>query len=285
MGLTGIILNATVRLKKVSSPFIRQRAIRAGNLDQVMELFGEHKDYTYSVAWLDGLARGKRLGRSIMFLGEHEESDPSPETVKKPMAAPQMKKESLAIPFYLPSFTVNRPGVKTFNQLYYYSFAFKSGRSLVHLDKFFYPLDGIGHWNRMYGKNGFTQYQFVLPLAQSKKGLKEILSFIERKNMPAFFCVLKLFGKGNLNYLSFPMEGYTLTMDFPLSPKLFAQLDELDSIVMHHGGHLYLTKDVRMKKIVFENGYPKLKDFLRVKKKVDRGNLFQSLQSRRLGVK
>ena len=151
------------------------------------------------------------------------------------------------------------------------------------MDPFFYPLDGIAHWNRMYGKSGFTQYQLVLPKGSSYKGLQIILNKIAAEGM-GFLGVLKLFGPENNNYLSFPMEGYTLALDFKIENRLFPFLNVLDQIVMDYGGRLYLSKDVRMDRDVFIKGYPDLEKFLEIREKWDMNKKFNSIQSQRLGI-
>ena len=158
------------------------------------------------------------------------------------------------------------------------------GQTVVPVPKFFYPLDAIHHWNRLYGSKGFTQYQLVLPKEASFKDLEKILSRIVQTGLPSFLGVLKLFGPENDNYLSFPMEGYTFALDFPIKAKLFPFLDELDSIVTDHGGRLYLAKDVRMSKKVFRKGYPRWQKFSELREKQDMIQTFNSLQSNRLGI-
>ena len=154
----------------------------------------------------------------------------------------------------------------------------------VDYDAFFYPLDAIGSWNRIYGSRGFTQYQCVLPKETSRKGLHEILTEISGSGMGSFLAVLKLFGKGNGNLLSFPMEGYTLAMDFPLTKNIFDFLNRLDGIVLEHGGRLYLSKDVRMGQEMFMKTYPNSAQFVQFKRRVDPENRMSSLQSKRLGI-
>ena len=155
---------------------------------------------------------------------------------------------------------------------------------LTPLHTFFYPLDRIGSWNRMYGSKGFTQYQLVLPKAASQEGLRTVLDRISGAGLGSFLAVLKLFGPQNGNYLSFPMEGYTLALDFKIQNKLFSLLDELDRIVLSHGGRIYLTKDVRMSPAVFRSGYPQWEAFAEIREKHRMHRKFNSLQSRRLGI-
>jgi FAD/FMN-containing dehydrogenase len=154
----------------------------------------------------------------------------------------------------------------------------------VDIDTFFYPLDSINNWNRIYGKNGFTQYQFILPKEVSYDGLQEILQTISKSGRGSFLAVLKLYGKANKNYLSFPLEGYSLALDFKIERGLFELLDRLDKIVLKYGGRIYLAKDVRVSKETFEKGYPMIDKFREFRKKHGMNIKFQSLQSRRVGI-
>ena len=173
---------------------------------------------------------------------------------------------------------------KTFNYLYYGKIRKKISEKKVDIDTFFYPLDSIDNWNRIYGKNGFTQYQFILPEEVSFKGLEKILKEISYSGKGTFLSVLKLYGKANDNYLSFPMEGYSLALDFKIEKGLFELLDKLDYIVLKFGGRIYLTKDVRVSKKVFEQGYPQINKFRALRKKYKMNEKFNSLQSQRLGL-
>lgn len=162
----------------------------------------------------------------------------------------------LSVPFDMPAFLLNRYSVSAFNALYYHRVRKHRSERVVHFEPFFYPLDRIHDWNRIYGKGGFTQYQFVIPKAAGKAGMTAVLNRIAASRRGSFLAVLKAFGKGNDHYLSFPMEGYTLALDFKIDRGLFPFLDELDRIVLDHGGRLYLAKDARMSESTFKQGYP-----------------------------
>ncbi len=272
MGLTGIILEAEIELKRINSVKINYMGIRARNLDEVFKLFEENADYTYSVAWIDCLKGGKSLGRSILMLGEH--ADDGNLTL--------MDKKEIAVPFFFPSFVLNKFTVKTFNSLYYLKQIKKKLERKMDFDKFFYPLDSILEWNKMYGKRGFFQYQFVLPEDRSFDGLKEILEEISGSGYGSFLAVLKLFGEEEAPF-SFPMKGYTLALDFPLSEETLQLAEKLDKIVLKYGGRHYLSKDSRMSGDVFKEEYSRaLKSFLKVKEKYDPKEKFSSIQWRRL---
>jgi FAD/FMN-containing dehydrogenase len=283
-GLTGVILRAAFTLQRVDSAFIRQETIKAANLDEIMEQFEASDSWTYSVAWIDCLQSGKSLGRSALMRGEHAH----PDELKDKMAKKPFRRKNgtkLNVPIDFPSFALNTLSVKAFNALYYSRFPEGVRESIVTLDSFFYPLDAVGNWNRVYGKRGFTQYQFVLPKEAARKGLKRILERIAASGQGSFLAVLKLFGPGDPGYLSFPMEGWTLALDFPICKRLFPLLDELDAIVLDHGGHHYLTKDARLDADVFAASYgERINLFRRVKSQYDPDSFFTSLQSERLGL-
>ncbi|HSC37220.1 MAG TPA: FAD-binding oxidoreductase [Chitinophagaceae bacterium] len=279
MGLTGIITRVKFGLKKIETSYIRQKQVKADNLEHLIRLFDEYKDYTYSVAWIDCLKKGAHFGRSILILGEHAEvKDLNAQQQKDPLQLP--KKKEITFPFTLPSWVLNKLTVKAFNFLYYGKNFKKEINNVVSYEPFFYPLDAILHWNRGYGKKGFIQYQFVLPL-EAKQGLIEILQRISDKGMGSFLAVLKVFGKQD-SLISFPMEGYTLALDFPVRDGLFEFCDELDQVVLKYGGRLYMSKDARMKPEVMVAGYPTLDKFKAIVKKYDPEHKFLSTQAERL---
>jgi len=262
MGLTGIILKVKFKLKKIESAYIRQKQIKASNLSEVLDLFESHKSFTYSMAWIDCLKKGLHFGRSILIVGEHAKPAELNRIHPEKHLIPARKRE-VSMPFNLPSAVLNPFSIKAFNALYYAKNLKQTNENVVPYEGFFYPLDAILHWNRMYGKRGFLQYQFVIPLEAGKKGLTEILNRIGQKGMGSFLAVLKQFGKQE-SLISFPMEGYTLALDFPIRNGLFEFLDQLDEVVLGYGGRLYLSKDSRMKPEIFMNGYPGVKEFLQI---------------------
>jgi len=280
MGLTGMILSVKFKLKKIETSYIRQTSIKAGNLDEIFRLFEEFKDYTYSVAWIDCLQGGSKLGRSLLMVGEHA----SPDEINSVKGGSVSQKSlNLNIPFNFPNIVLNKLSIKIFNFLFYHKQLKTRKESIVNFDKFFYPLDFIRNWNRMYGNRGFVQYQFVLPLDTSKAGLKRILTEINDQGMGSFLAVLKLFGN-NEGLMSFPLRGYTLALDFPIRKGLFEFLDRLDQIVVECGGRIYLTKDARMQKEVFQKGYPNLERFRQIIKRYNPDFKWKSIQSDRLAI-
>ncbi len=282
MGLTGMIDTVTFKLKKIESCYIKQRQIKAKNLDEVLTLFDTYKSYTYSMAWIDCLKGGKNFGRSIMMMGEHATLEELNSNQRKKPLTGKVGRD-INMPINLPGFVLNALSVKAFNWLYFHKNVKKVIENTVHYDPFFYPLDSILHWNRMYGKGGFVQYQFVLPINNSEEGLVKIMNRIRQKGWGSFLSVLKLFGKQE-SLISFPMEGYTLALDFPLKKGLFAFLDELDELVLELGGRIYLTKDARMKAATFENSYPHSQEFLSILKKINPDLIIQSDLAKRLSI-
>lgn len=279
MGLTGVIVSVKFGLKKIETSYIRQKQIKAENLQELIALFDDYSSYTYSVAWIDCLKKGKQFGRSILMLGEHAAvNELADEQKKAPLKLPA--KKQITFPFNLPSFVLNQFSVKAFNFLYYHKNFTREIDNIVSYEPFFYPLDAVLHWNRMYGKNGFVQYQFVLPL-DAKQGLIEILNRISDEGLGSFLAVLKVFGKQE-SMISFPKEGYTLALDFPVKKGLLEFLDELDEVVLKYNGRLYMSKDARMKPEMLTGGYPDLPKFKSIIKKYNPHGKVRSVQSDRL---
>lgn len=278
MGLTGMVTRVKFRLKKIETSYIRQKQIKAQNLDELLSLFDKYQHYSYTVAWIDCLTKGKNSGRGILTVGEHAAfSELIEEQKKETLKLPSNKK--LNFPFTLPAWVLNTFTVKAFNFLYYLKNYKKEMDSVVLYDPVFYTLDAINNWNRMYGKAGFVQYQFVMPL-ESRQGLVEILNRIGEKGMGSFLTVLKVLGKQE-SMISFCREGYTLALDFPLRKGVLEFLDELDEIVLKYGGRIYITKDARMKPDMLKN-YPELDKFKDIVKKYNPDGKIRSAQSDRL---
>ncbi|MDR2457771.1 MAG: FAD-binding oxidoreductase [Clostridiales Family XIII bacterium] len=282
-GLTGFITRVCLKLIKIPSVYICQTLIKAENLEEIMDLFEAYDKLPYSVAWIDCQSKGKYFGRSL-FMGGYFAED---ELSKKEKTNPYLydKHMNLFVPFNFPSFVLNSYTIKAFNALYYHKNLKKKKQSIVTYDKFFYPLDSINNWNRIYGKKGFLQYQFALPMETSKIGISSILNKIIDIGTGSFLAVLKLFGdqpkfEGNI---SFPQKGFTLALDFPVNKNIFDKLNELDKLVLDYGGRLYLTKDSRTTSEVFYKSYEdQILHFLDTKFRWDERGVFSSLQSKRL---
>ena len=282
MGLTGIVLRAAIRLRHVSSAWIEQRTLVAENISHAIELFEQSHDATYSVAWIDCLQQGKSMGRSLVILGEHADAVVVPSQYRKTPLHISPKRK-LSIPVEFPSWALNSLSVRAFNALYYWNGKRKRGQQLVDWDSYFYPLDAILGWNKIYGRHGFAQFQCVLPLQTADAGLRALLSAIANAGAGSFLAVLKRFGTQNSRF-SFPMEGYTLALDFPVNKKTLALMERLDSITVEHGGRFYLAKDSRMSRDLFHQSEPRTKDFVSFRSDHAASGAFASAQSHRLGL-
>ncbi len=283
MGLTGVILQATLQLKKIETAYIRQRTLKVPNLAAMMDALETLAKVTYTVAWIDCLSRGDALGRGLIYAGEHATREELPPQLQAtPLTLPA--KSKINIPLFFPKFALNTLSVKAFNALYYGKVRAKDSTAIISYEPFFYPLDAVLNWNRIYGRTGFLQYQFVLPPETSKAGLTDILTRITEHGAASFLAVLKLFGPGTDQFLSFPKAGYTLALDFPIRDGIFEFLEVLDARVAHYGGRIYLTKDARMKRETLSLGYENLSTFATLRAQIDPTHHFESLQSQRLGL-
>jgi decaprenylphospho-beta-D-ribofuranose 2-oxidase len=282
MGLTGVILRVAFRLRPVESAWIRQTLLPAADLDAAMGLIEAHGSATYSVAWVDCLGTGARVGRSLVMLGEHAvPADLPPEGRAAPFAVPSRR--SLAVPFDLPGFALNAAAMRAFNALYHRNGLRNAGRRLVDWETYFYPLDRVGHWNRIYGRGGLVQFQCALPLARAADGLRRLLEATSAAGQGSFLAVLKRFGPQDGGF-SFPMEGYTLALDFPVRRPVLDLLARLDAIVLDHGGRFYLAKDGRMARETLAATDPRAAAFRAVREASGAARAFASAQSERLGL-
>lgn len=282
MGLTGVVLRAAFRLASVESGWIRQRTIAAGSLDEAVDTFERSAGWTYSVAWIDCLAKGPALGRSLVMLGEHARRDELDDGRRAaPYTVPEKRKRR--VPFDAPALALNRFSVRAFNALYYAKGSRGASESLVDWDGYFYPLDAVLGWNRIYGRRGFAQFQCVLPLDSAKAGLRLLLEAISAAGQGSFLAVLKRMGPQQSRF-SFPMEGYTLALDFPVGAASLSLLDRLDAITLAHGGRFYLAKDSRMRAATLEASDPRTAAFRRMRRETAAADRFASLQSERLGL-
>jgi decaprenylphospho-beta-D-ribofuranose 2-oxidase len=289
MGLTGIVLSARLQLRKVDSAYVFVDFHKAPNLeDSLATMEASDARYDYSVAWIDGLATGATMGRSVLMRGNHAPAVELPARFQKgksgalnPDAVPIQPKWNLFLD--LPSWSLNRLSVHAFNAVYYAAHHTVE-RQVVGLEKFFYPLDAINNWNRMYGKRGFVQYQIALPQASGREGLRLILDRLARSGRTSFLAVLKRFGEAGMGLLSFPMRGYTLALDIPVAPGLVPFLHELDRMTLDHGGRIYLAKDAVLRDEDFAAMYPKLEEFRALKQKLDPQRRFSSSLARRLKI-
>ena len=283
MGLTGVILELEIRMRRVESAYLEGEVIRAGNVDSAIEAFERTEaQYGYSVAWIDCNSSKSALGRSVLNLGNFATLDRLPQNLAQdPLST--MPKLSPLVPFDFPGFALNSLSVKAFNAAIYAFHRERAANTIFDWESFFYPLDSIRNWNRIYGKRGFVQYQSVWPLDQSRAGLIEVLEAISRSGRASFLTVLKKFGAQD-GLLSFPMPGYTLALDFPVADGLLEFLDTLDAMVLKRGGRVYLAKDARMAPETFRAMYPNLATWQAAKAIADPDNRFSSSLSRRLAM-
>ena len=256
LGLTGLITWAEIRLSKIAGPYIDTETIRFDNLADFFELSQESdKAWEYTVAWIDSLAKGKSLGRGLFMRGNHSDKIGTEKLAEI--------KQKLTVPFDAPSSLLNKYSIKLFNNAYYRKQFSRTVHKPQLYDKFFYPLDGIGQWNRLYGKKGLLQYQCVVPAEAGNNAISDILGQCISKGQGSFLSVLKVFGKKKSpGLLSFPREGVTLALDFPNRGKeTFSLLDTLDKIVLKAGGAVYPAKDARMDSTSFKTYYPNWNEF------------------------
>lgn len=275
MGISGVIIRASLKLISIDTSYIRCTNIPFYNLRDLLNSFEQFKLSKYSVAWLDTSSGKGKLLNSVLMLGEHECSDNllnKTEDYKLQVHTSPM----ITIPKWFPSFLLNNLSINIFNRIYFLMKKRSSGSYRLHYEDYFFPLDKINWWNRLYGKRGFIQYQCLVPAnKEGEQALNEILLACSSNGMSSFLSVLKGFGEANpLAHMSFPAPGYTLSMDLKMNKGLIKFLDELDIIVENCGGKLYLAKDARMNRSFFQRSYPK-----RVV-----SNRFVSLLSQRLGL-
>lgn len=258
LGLTGVILTAELQLRRVPGPWLESESIRFESLDDFFSLSHESADqFEYTVAWIDCLASGKRLGRGHFLRGDHASGDPN--------APIPMTKARYSMPLVPPFSLVNNLTLRPFNTLYYWRQLVRKKRYLTHYQAYFYPLDGVSNWNRMYGPKGFLQHQCVLPSEIARDAMKELLREISRSGNGSFLAVLKDFGnKPALGMLSFPRAGSTLALDFRNDGRnVLRLLSRLEAIVAEAGGAIYPAKDAHMSGQLFRAGYPRWEEFSR----------------------
>lgn len=282
MGLTGVIITASFRLRRVESAFYEVTYKRLGDLDATFAALKENEHFQHSVAWIDCVATGKNLGRSVLMLSNDTPADALPKKLQKD---PLRVKDSIlaaTVPFDFPAFTLNEYSVRAFNMGYYN--ANSDGVKYEHYDKFWYPLDAVKHWNRIYGERGFVQYQALLPHETSHDGFKMILERIAQSRRASFLAVFKICGKANPSPLSYLHEGHTLALDLAYTDDLPELAADLDRMLLDNGGRLYLAKDALTTPEAFRQMYPRLDEFREVKARVDPNQRFVSSQARRLGI-
>ncbi|MEW6516438.1 MAG: FAD-binding oxidoreductase [candidate division FCPU426 bacterium] len=285
MGLTGVITSVELDLMKIESSYVKYEGLKAPNLEGIFRLLEETPAELMTVAWIDCLAQGRSLGRSILMRGRFAKQSElaSARQRREPLAVP--RKLKIAVPFDFPELALNPLSMHAFNLVYYGKHP-RRLETIMDYDSFFYPLDSILHWNRGYGRRGMLQYQFLIPPPHSFEGVRAVLEAIAKTGKASFLAVLKKFGPmKNPAPLSFPEPGYFLALDFPVGDgSILKHMDEWDRLVLKFGGRLYLAKDSRMQRKTFERMYPRLKEWKRARAKYDPQGVFASDMGRRLGL-
>jgi decaprenylphospho-beta-D-ribofuranose 2-oxidase len=284
MGLTGVILDATIRLKPIETSWLSVDTDRAGDLDEILTLMASGDDrYEYSVAWIDLVARGRHMGRSVLTRGQFataEQVAASRRHRKHPLSfsGPQLV---TAPP--MPNGLLTHTSVRAFNEVWFRKAPRLRKDELQSIGYFFHPLDLARDWNRIYGSRGFLQWQFVVPFDRADV-IELVVERLSRAGLASFLAILKLFGEGDPAPLSFPKKGWTLALDIPVSVGLAELLDELDDVIVEAGGRLYLAKDSRMRPELLGQMYPRLDEWREVRDRLDPDHHFQSDLGRRLGL-
>ncbi len=283
MGLTGVVVDAHLRLKKVETAYVEGHTEKARDLDAALaSMEANDLDSNYAVAWIDCLARGHKMGRSVILRANPAPLDALPTGLRgDPLAIRPPSR--IAVPFHLPGFVLNDFTMGAFNTAFYH--AHRDGHALANIEPYFYVLDAVQHWNRVYGKRGVLQYQVVVPQDNARAALVELLERITEAGGGSFLAVLKSMGAEGEGLLSFPLPGFTLSLDFAYTgPDLIALLHRLDEIVLRHGGRVYLAKDACLRAELFREMYPGLPRFHEIKQKLDPEGRFSSSLARRVGL-
>jgi len=284
MGLTGVVTEVELQLQRIETAWMRVDTERAADLDDLLARM-EHGDdkYQYSVAWIDCVARGRNLGRAVLTRGEHATVEELPSLQRDdPFTLPASLE--LAAPPWAPPGLLNKVTVRAFNEVWFRKAPAHDRDRIVAYPAFFYPLDGVEGWNRLYGPRGFVQYQAVVPFGETAT-LRRMLERLSKEGTASFLSVLKRFGEGNSGMLSFPAAGWTLALDIPVGRHdLRPMLDVLDRMVVDAGGRVYVAKDSRVDPGLLRAMYPRLGEWQSVRDRVDPEGVLQSDLGRRLGL-
>ena len=283
MGLSGIILSVKFFLRRIETSYIIQKKKKLNSLDAIMDQFESSDDWNYSVAWINGFSKNLKLGQGIFLKGKHALKNDLKRDFQRNNPYKIHNKFRFKIPFDNKIKLLNSFFGKLFNFIYL-NINNKQSLTLVHYDQFFYPLDKISNWNYLYGKKGFSQYQFVLPFGTSRNVFKKIFKIVNDSKIPPYLIVLKLFGEQK-SFISFPIKGYTVAIDFPNHKNISSLFNILDKIITNNGGRLYLAKDKYMSSDMFEKTYSNAADFKHSISNLNNGkNKLSSLLSNRLKI-
>jgi decaprenylphospho-beta-D-ribofuranose 2-oxidase len=285
LGQTGVITRAALQLVSVRSSYISMQHAKTKDLQQTLELCLSLED-DFSVCWVDSLARGKHLGKGVLMVGHHASAQEVTELSPKlePFSAP--REFHLTLPFFIPSAFTGKWTWRAFNAAYYAFEGRHPPHRLLHFRPYFFPLDGVAHWNRIYGRKGFIEYQFAVPIAAAERVCREVLERLSASGNGSFLAVLKRLGPASPGHLSFPIEGITLAIDMPAGgPDQAAILARLDSVVARAGGRIYLVKDSRMDASLIPTMYPRQREWAEIVNRHDPDGIFTSSLVRRLNLR
>lgn len=274
LGLTGMITSARLRLRRVASPWMAVDTARRPGLEETLaEVDAAAARAEHAVAWVDCLARGRARGRGVVFAGDHAADGPG---------APS-KQRRMRVPFPMPGWVMRPASIRAFNRLYFARHGDRRGER-ADAERFFYPLDTVGDWNRMYGRRGFVQYQCVVPAAASPAAFAALMKHVDAAGHAPFLAVVKRMGAASGGLLSFPQDGFTLAMDLPVREGLREVAAGLDRIVLAHGGRVYLGKDALLDADTFRAMYPQADRFLEIRRALDPRGVLSSSLARRVGL-
>jgi FAD/FMN-containing dehydrogenase len=276
MGLTGHILEVTVQLKKISSPWISYESVRLPDIDAYIAALKEAaSEWPMTVGFIDCTARGKNLGRGILIKGRWAASDEAPTEPPRP-------KRALTVPFDFPSALLNPLTIRVFNALTYHKHTSRVRRGIIHPEKYFYPLDQLRQWNRFYGRRGMTQFQCVLPDVDAPGAARQFLELLVARRAASPVCVIKDCGPEGIGLLSFPRPGISIAVDFPVRDHTQALIDALNDHVVKAGGRIYLAKDAFTRAEHFRAMEPRLAEWEAIRRRWDPTGKFRSRQSVRV---
>lgn len=280
MGLTGVVTSVTLRLRSIDTAWMTVETFRTSDLDDTLAtLLATDRDTTYSVAWIDCLARGRHAGRGVITNAEHT---PRAELSRRDRPLEFQPRSLLTAPPWAPRALLNRASVGLFNSAYYRMAGVTPARHQQHVASYFHPLDSLSAWNRLYGTTGFVQYQFVSPDVTL---IADALARLRALGAPGLLTVLKRFGEANPAPLSFPAAGWTLAVDIPARiPELGRLLDDLDDVVAGSGGRVYLAKDSRLRSETLAAMYPRIDRWRSMRATLDPRGVFRSDLARRLAL-
>lgn len=282
MGLTGLITDVVLRMRPVETAAMRVETRRIPDIDSMFTVMSEDDDsFPYSVAWIDLMATGRSLGRGVLTVGRHASLA---ETGKTGADTEYRTRALLGAPRVVPNGLLNRASIRAFNEMWYRRAPRKPEMSTESIPAFFHPLDGVRNWNRMYGRSGFVQYQFIVPPGR-EDAMTSIVAEFARGGIGSFLAVLKKMGPSNEGMLSFPTEGWTLALDLPAgSDRLAPLLHRIDEMVIDSGGRHYLAKDCHLMPWAVRAGYPRLKEWQKVRDEMDPIGIWTSDLARRLDL-